>query len=354
MKNVIKAIHIILVCTSLLSIDSDAQESRIRYLQTATDNNAVWIATTQGLIRYDKASKESKIFSEPGYDNFTDVAISPDGDVTVAGNKDQCAAVFDGANFSPIKLEGKEIKFVWSLAYDNGLWIGFPAGIWHSNGGSVQKFENPNLISSVFRISSFAYDESNSTMWYAGTGMPTDKKLGRISSGVMTTVDDAPNIYDICIKSPGVVILATEDGLKQCTGNQISDFIHPVSALPIEATRVAVSGETVWFSSGNVLVKCNGNDFDTYPCSVGEDSADSISSITPDGDAVWITLLYGGLLKFENDRIETVFSGVESMTEDADDAKATIYNIAGQEITNVEPGTVYIQNGKKKINLRNF
>lgn len=322
----------------------------IRHYQAAAGNDAVWVATNAGLMRFDKQSGESKTFSTDKYNYLTAVALSPDGLVTVGGHGTQGVATFDGSEFSALKFDAHAPQNIAALVFADGLWVGATQMALHQNESGWKTYEGPNPVASHYDFHTLAYSEKESRMWVGVQSNTADNKFGYIDAAGLTFIQECTdNVNGLYVQDDGTVILATEKGMRKYADGKFSVLEHPISSIPADCKTVTGEGDVIWFAAGNTLVKGEGTTFKKYVCKKEDGTTDTITSIALDGETVWVTLYNGGLMKLVDGEFANPSAGVEESMAETETSKNDIYDLNGMRIEKPAKGQIYIQGGKKHI-----
>ncbi len=349
-----------IILNIVLTITVDYACSAITYRDLAVENRAVWIASIDGLVKFNRLTGSFEKFESETFNNLSAVAVSPDGNISVAGAKNEGVAIFDGESFKPITTEKDELFNVSALTYANGLWIGKTHMILHNDGDTWTTWDSQNPYLSSYQFNNFAYDKKTGKMWFGVSSSGSISKLGYINStGSMVFINDFhvddiwPSVTGIYLTPAGKLYIASTHGMFTCNNNTVSTLEHPFKELSTSWTSVTGNGEKIWFSSGKVLVQYDEEQYNSYTFDLSDNPNDFIVKLYADGDKVWVMMAYGGLFEFKNEKFSTPTTGVgTNRIGHISDDKPTdnyIYNLNGQRIANPDKGQLCIKDGKKII-----
>lgn len=349
MKKIITATVLLAAIATSASNASAADE--IRHYQAAADNAAVWMATNQGLVRYDKSSGETKTFSTDKFTNITSVAISPEGTVTVGAYGTAGIASFDGAEFSAIKCGDFAPQNIDALAFADGLWAGATQMVLHQTADGWKRFEGPSPVSSNFDFHTLAWSQKESKMWFGVQSSTKDNKFGFIDDNGMTIVPATFDVNDLYVQNDGTVVLATEKGMTTYADGKFAILEHPISSIPANCNVVTGRDGELWFAAGNKLVKGipSESKFIAYTYKSQDGSQDTITDVVLDGDNVWVLLSHDGLKKLVDGSFVAPTLGVEEALAEPETDSNDMYDLQGRRIREAAKGQIYIQGGKKLV-----
>ena len=343
-KYIIKGMGLAAMMLAVSVVSASAEEGTF-YYQAVVDNDAVWIATSAGLMRCDKSTGEQNTFASQGFDDITAVTVA-DGTVFAGGNGNRGVAVFTDNQFVGFDFGTNLPQNVKSLVFAEGLWAGASQMILHRLPDvGEEKFDGPDPTSSFYNFQALAWSKSDSRMWFGVQSSTKGDKLGYVDGNSLKFIPGSTdNISGLCVLEDGTVLAATEKGMMKYSDGKYSMFEHTVGAIPAKCSAVACDGDVIWFAAGNVLVRGEGYTFNKYTCRSVKDN-DTITSIVPDGDTVWVTLLEGGLMKFVNGEFLEPSAGMETILPDR--GRGETYDLDGRMVKVPEKGHIYIREGKK-------
>ncbi len=326
---------------------SASGKGNTRYYQAAVDTDAVWVATSGGLMRFDKSTGEQNTFASQGFNDITAVTVA-DGLVFAGGPGYRGVATFKDNLFSGIDFDTIHTQNVKSIVFADGLWVGASQMILHRLPNEEdEKFDGPEPTSSFYSFQTLAWSKEDSRMWFGVQSNTKGDKLGYVDGNSLKFIPgSSANISGLCVLEDGTVVAATEKGMMKYSDGKYTPFEHTVSAMPAECSAVACDGDVIWFAAGNVLVRGEGFLFNKFSCKSVNDN-DAITSIIPDGDTVWVTFLDGGLKKFVNDEFMEPTTGVEEVLSDK--GCEEIYDLEGRKVRVPEKGRIYVRQGKKYL-----
>lgn len=325
-----------------------AENQPVRYRDMAVDNESVWLATNNGLVRFDKATASFETVSSETYTDLTAVAVSPEGLVTVGGGQCGVATLNDGL-FQPVKMDSKNIRNITTLTYENRLWIGAIHHIFHLQNDNWSMLTSPEPLAAFYSFSSFAFDQETESMWFGVSSSTLGNKIGYVdNAGKLNFLEDfTTNVNDIYMSPAGTLYIASDLGMFTCEDGKISFFEHPISAMPSKCFAVTGNAETIWFAAGTTLVRADGNKYQSFTCKPSDDPRDYITKLIPDGDTLWVLTSYGGLVQFHDDMFSEP-TAVTTITEDRP-VNGSIYDLYGRCIATPQKGQIYIKDGRKYV-----
>ena len=296
----------------------------------AREDNNLWLATSMGIIKYDKITDEIYNASmELGIDFDAEIAmvsVTPQGDLLFT-DKQKGTYIRKGETIEIYKewfyeLFDSERLFSFSCAYDelDSLWLTSNCGVQpyfelacqipYPGQYRSSECSNSKILSTITDI---AFD-SKGNLWAAIYGeyehLLCKKKEDRYTSNALESVNGQGGTKEICsivVDKNDNIWFAAEDGIHcyyQETGKDstMSNVTH--LGIPNEQFLANDIDENnnIWFSSSTTLMKYNGNEFTTYSC----DGYQEACAILCDGDVVWVLLKNDKLLKFQNNEFETI------------------------------------------------
>ena len=288
--------------------------SPVIYRDIAVSNNAVWLATSDGLEKYDKVSGTSEKFASRTFSDLFSVVATPDDNVVVGSYGQGGVAEFDGKSFNSLSIGLDDISYVSSLALADGLWIGLATSILHKYDETWKIFDCPDLFSSIHSFNAFAYDAQRNRIWFGASGA-RKSYIGYINGkGKIFFLDDfKASVNRLYCTPDGILYIATDNGMYICKDNVISPLEHAVEDLDEACTAVTGNNEKVWFSSKKTIVQYDGHDYRAFTCDLSEASSDFIYGLVADGDKVWVMMLYGGLFEFKDNKFSEPTPGITNI-----------------------------------------
>ena len=355
----------------------DKYKNELHTNRLALKDNAIWIAASKGLVKYDKAlGKVSSASDELNVNSdieYLSIAIAPDNSLwfvsTEEGIKkydetlmkygfqpymdtffgiiyafafDSQGRVFAGDfdymlyvdNLNPIDeyyyckqlysfmnaYRGGDCSYrvLMDMTYDSkgDLWI-----IFDNREATIKDGENG--VASFIKKNKEDIDELVKTIYY-------NPKLNFNATPILEF--ENINATSIVVDNEDNIWFTSDMGIhyyNQTTGKDsiINSTTH--SAMPNEHfyANEKDSYGNIWFSSSKTLMKYDGEEFTTYTCP----DYNEARSILCDGDIVWILLKNDTLLKFQNNAFEPIdlapaVMGINESVIEAHKTKAYITN----------------------------
>ena len=355
----------------------DKYKNDLRANRLALKDNAIWIAASKGLVKYDKAlGKVSSASEELGIDSDIEyLAITSTSDNSLWFSSEEYGVVkYDGEvrNYSDSKYSAKiSHRYIYSFVADSQgrVFCGdldhifyvdnltpideyyYCKQLYYLTNGAAASFPGRPIIDMSF--------DSNDNLWILSNNKNASYKDGR--QGLATLVKKEKDDLDELLKKEYVypyrafdaesllefdkinatsIVVDNEDNIwftsdmgihyyNQTTGKDsiINSTTH--SAIPNEHfyANEKDSYGNIWFSSSKTLMKYDGEEFTTYTCP----DYNEARSILCDGDIVWILLKNDTLLKFQNNEFEPIdlapaVMGINESVIEAHKTKAYITN----------------------------
>lgn len=292
----------------------------------AVNSNDLWVTTDSGIIKYNKETGIKTLYNKNNSslpDNDV-VALVCGKDEIWISTKSQGIAKFDGKEFTLYNQanSGLENNDNNCLAFDaqGNLWVGGRSFFYKFDGNHWTHFTTPkSIISSFLSFDAIAFDNEG-TLWFGGRDAILDGSFGKYSEadGVQTIKSDG-HINSICIdKNDNKWLSSSRYGISKYDGSIITRFTKEKSDIPsnnTNALHIDPSG-TIWFGSDAYLIRYDGVNFASIKVPV-KSTMDYISSITPDGNAIWIGTRYSGLFKYSDGLFENINIDKGSITADS-------------------------------------
>ena len=361
----------------------DKYKNDLRANRLALKDNAIWIAASKGLVRYDKAlGKVSSASEELGIDSDIEyLAITSTSDNSLWFSSEEYGVVkYDGEvrNYSDSKYSAKiSHRYIYSFVADSQgrVFCGdldhifyvdnltpideyyYCKQLYYLTNGAAASIPGRPIIDMSF--------DSNDNLWILSNNKNASYKDGR--QGLATLVKKEKDDLDELLKKEYVypyrafdaesllefdkinatsIVVDNEDNIwftsdmgihyyNQTTEKDsiINSTTH--SAIPNEHfyANEKDSYGNIWFSSSKTLMKYDGEEFTTYTCP----DYNEARSILCDGDIVWVMLKNDTLLKFQNNEFEAIdltpaVTGIEESATEVSKTKAFVTN----EMLNIE------------------
>jgi ligand-binding sensor domain-containing protein len=362
MKNVL---FLLLTAFSIGAAAQSGERTDVSVRKIANDGTNLWLATYDGLLKYNKQTGEQTLYNTDNsglITNWLNSVACIDGYVWI-GTYGSGAAKFNGYMFVPYDRMGDKE----SLFYEHQIIIGIAADadgkIWLGGQCGLYRFDGKNwewnyIPDSDWRayvvVSSMAFDK-DSTLWFGCAGTLLNS-LGRITKDgkmeIMQSVGNA-SIYNIAIDKAGNVWFSSIDrGIGRFDGTTVERFYSQNSPLPTDLTHgLAIDEEdNVWFGCGRDLYKYDGELFTVYELPTEK----VVSDVLVDGDVIWVGTYGGGLFRLANGEISNIRlidtpAAIQSVTATAKQATTSTYDLQGRRLTQKPEKGVYIENGRKRV-----
>lgn len=343
---------VLAILLSSVAVISATASDMMTYLKGITDENYVWITTSNGLVRYDKFSGGTKTFTPPTFTNLTALTFSGTGEIVVGGGKrEEEVAMFDGVVFSPI--QSSSVSFpqnISSLTFHNGLWVGGSGNLIHQTATGWKKYDMPNSFLAEYRFGSLTWSEKCQRMWFGAIGSSSKDNLGYVdATGIYFVREANADINGIIELDDGSLILATEYGLQKYADGKIEYIGTPFSIDYPGITAITQNEDGIWFGMRNKVFRYNGTEFKDYKWD-NRYEEDCITDMFTDKDnVIWIVFYYEGLVKFDNGEFTPVTSGISSPVSDSELNAGDIYDLRGLKLKDAPKNQIIIRNGKKYL-----
>ncbi len=392
MKNNKFSIKFLLVITFILPFNIcfagyyDEYKNELHSNRLALKDNAIWIAASKGLVKYDKtlgtvssASEELGVNSDIEY---LSIATAPDNSLWFA-SEEEGIKKYDEALYSyraSYYVNNVMFGLLYSFAFDSSerVFAGDLDHVFYVD--NLEPIEEEFCCKQMLKLAvrmnggtvegrptmDMAFD-SKGTLWIISDnrkatydckdgehGLATlvkkdkdgiDSKLGSLHNYPFVYFNTTPvlefediNATSIVVDNDDNIWFTSNYGIhyyNQLTGinSLMNSTTH--SSIPNEHFYIAEkdSDGNIWFSSSTTLMKYNGEKFITYTCSNYKEAR----SILRDGNTVWILLKNDTLLKFQNKEFETIdltsaVTGIEESITEVNKSKAFVSN----EMLNIE------------------
>ncbi|MBQ7819613.1 MAG: hypothetical protein IJ341_07950 [Bacteroidales bacterium] len=345
---------IILLFSNSIIIRSEILNTSFYFNRMANDGENLWIATSKGIIRYNKeADKAYNVSDSLGIDNEAIIQ----------------AITFDKNNR------------LWFSIKDNGIY-------YHENG---QTLNRPDVYIKSYTRYAFAFD-NNDSIWTSAGGNYTAPLYNNYSAGYSTpdtrSITISPSIMDmefdsknnlwIAIYGEYNTLLCHKNGNSYCESiiqgsNIIPDItidkndniwyciadaiyyydttIHNhkrywhdtdsnIPAAHFYASDIDNEGN-VWFTSSHYLLRYDGNNFKWWNC-FGYHEA---RAILCDNNIVWVLMKDDTLCKFENETFTRI--DLKDIVTGIYEEETTVSNIKAY----VSNGVLYVKSSKEIKNI---
>lgn len=311
----------------------------------ALSQDAVWVATGSGVVRWTTDGEFEKVGSEHGLASgrARTIAIAADGTVWVGTLGGGISALTAGEWTTWGIADGLPSADIYDIEItaDGNIWAATGNGVVEITNGSVNAIAvgmdlNNQLISDILlrrdgtlwaisQLGVFRRDVGSSFVPIAGEsiftnslpsaiGLDVDEQLwvGTLTGELFTLLGDtwAPDAFSaidtekinaIMPDANGVLWVATDDGVYSQTETDWEKITS--GTLPSEATRAIASadGSGLWFGTRQGLVSRVGPQFRTYVTEDGLESNFIQDLIISADDEVWVGTLDGGIATLDAD-----------------------------------------------------
>ena len=369
------------------AVQFDEYKNELHSNRLALKDNAIWIAASKGLVKYDKtlgtvssASEELGVNSDIEY---LSIATAPDNSLWFA-SKEEGIKKYDEALYSYrasyYMVNNVIFGFLYSFAFDSSdrVFAGDLDHVFYVD--NLEPIEEEFCCKQMLKLAvrkdgateegrptmDMAFD-SKGTLWIISDnrkatydckdgehGLATlvkkdkdgiDSKLGTLHNYPFVYFNTTPvlefediNATSIVVDNDDNIWFTSNYGIhyyNQSTGvdSLMNSTTH--SSIPNEHFYIAEkdSDGNIWFSSSTTLMKYNGEKFITYTCSNYKEAR----SILHDGNTVWILLKNDKLLRYKNRSFKVIdltpaITGVEENFVETPKTKAFVSN----EMLNIE------------------
>ena len=355
----------------------------------ATDGPNLWLATDDGLLKYDKQTGVQTLYNSDNsglITNYLEGVSCIGGDVWM-GTYHRGAARFDGQKIVSYTKLGEEDIFsehqgICGIVADAGgnIWFGGMYGLFRYDGRNWEWNPIPDSFHLAHLQVSFIAFDSDSTLWFGCIGS-MQNPLGRITrDGKMEIIQSVghADIDKIAVDKAGNVWYSTHrNGIARFDGTNVERFTSQNSPLPTDFTcGLTIDDENnIWFGCGSDLYKYDGKQFTAYELPTEK----FVSDLHIDGDTIWVGTFGDGMFRLVNGQINNIrlidtptdddpaailpitVSGGQTATSAYDlqgrkiNAQSTMNRSAegrllptGRKNAQLKKG-IYIQNGRKRV-----
>ena len=255
--------------------NSGLPSNDVRDIVIDSINNDVWIATSQGLTRFDNQSWE----------------------------------VFNSAN------TGMDFNSVTAVAidYNGDIWMGSPDALFHFDGENWEIFNENNSgmpeLGAQNSVTRILVDESNSK--WIGTGASGLIKFNDQDNqwqiyDYFNSEFPGGAIHDIGLSPDGAIWACASEGVLVIheNGNQ---FVYDDNNSPLSGvTAIYIKGEDVWFGTPEGLVYYNGEDWEIFDTTNSEIHNNWVRALEMDDSGnLWLALsgvsVFDGISVFDGE-----------------------------------------------------
>lgn len=283
----------------------------------------LWIASNQGLIRYEKKTGKSELYTAKVdfHDSSVFTCVYTDKENNLwFGTKDSPLTKYNGI-YSNVYIPHPNdylyncTHFYWySLAFDsqNKLWSGTTSIFLSYDKESKERVDQGNLDlwgNEPFYIMDMEFD-SKGQLWIAADSyyvhLACRKTDGSINF-VLSAHNSQRTISSLAIDSEDNIWYVCEDGIHHYNQTNAIDTHYAFDNYPDIPSALYTACEidhkgNIWFTSSHYLLKYDGSKFTSYNC-YGYDKA---CSLLCDGDMVWIYTANDDVFCFENEQFNYI------------------------------------------------
>ena len=365
----------------------DEYKNDLHVNRLALKDNAIWIAASKGLVKYDKTlGIVSSVSDELGINSdieYLSIATAPDNSLWFASEEEGIKKYDEVlSSYRASYYLGNNVLYglLYSFAFDSSdrVFAGDLDNVFYVD--KLNPIDEYPCCKQMYQLATttdggegacrptmdMAFD-SNGTIWIVSDNReaPNRYKDGNLNLATLVKKDKAglDNTLNTIHKYPYAYFKATpvlefEDinatsivvddndniwftsnyGIHYYNQSTDEDFLinsTTNSSIPNEHfyANEKDSEGNIWFSSSTTLMKYDGEEFTTYTCP----DYNEARSILCDGNIVWVLLKNDTLLKFESNEFETIdlspaVTGIEESIAEVNKSKAFVTN----EILNIE------------------
>ena len=318
----------------------------------ANDGENLWLATSSGLIKYNKSAKNAyNVASELYYvtkdSRFTAIeTYNIDGNLIICYSAEmQGAFSYDGAIVEYLgTMYNYNYSYSFAMSPDGGIWastcgiVNPPVdSLYHGDGFHIKNSISPAMPTAILDM---AFDSKN-TLWITSYGYYEYLDYIKMESYKdIVALNGTKKITSLAIDSNDNIWYASDNGINcyyQATGQEVCMTKEQYPAMLENryfGNDIDDSGN-IWFTSENNLLKWDGSEFTTYTC----DGYEEARSMLCDGNIVWVLLKNDTLLKFQNNEFEAIDlgpaitnTGIDESIAETQNTKAFVVN----EMLNIE------------------
>lgn len=381
----------------------DEYKNDLHVNRLALKDNAIWIAASKGLVKYDKVlGKVSSASEELGVNSdieYLSIATAPDNSLWFASEEEgikKYDEVLSSYRASYYLNNDVIYGLLYSFAFDSSerVFAGDLDNVFYVD--KLNPIDEEPCCKQMYQLAStvdggtaarrptmdMAFD-GNGTLWIISDNRYTSDRYqdGKLDLATLAKKDKAglDSKLNTTYKWPFVQFKATpvlefedinatsivvdDDDNIWFTSNYGIHYYNQTSAeatLINSTTHSSMPNEhfyinekdsdgNIWFSSSTTLMKYDGVQFTTYTCPGYEEAC----SILCDGDIVWVQLKNDTLLKFQNSEFEVIdlspaITGINESITDSTKAKAYVSNgvLNIENIEGIASVVVYDATGK--------
>lgn len=279
----------------------------------AIKDNALWLATEGGLVKFNTNTGETTIYNRanaPVPENDI-LSVACNGNTVWLGTNRKGIAKLENNTLTAYNKQNSGIfsdYYNMQFAFDGlgNTWVGGLLSFYKFNGNKWVTYTTPELqISSMATVNAFALD-NDGKLWFGGMNILKDNVFGYYSDATgVVWVGGINNISSMAIDKDGNKWMSTtKSGIAKYDGNTFTQFNSKNSQIPSDNTMaLTIDGNgKIWFGSDTYLVSYDGKTFVKQAIPT-ETKYDAISSLLADGDKIWIGSRRSGLYKYEDGKI---------------------------------------------------
>ena len=381
----------------------DEYKNDLHVNRLALKDNAIWIAASKGLVKYDKVlGKVSSASEELGVNSdieYLSIATAPDNSLWFASEEegikkyDEVLSSYRASYY----LNNDVIRgLLYSFAFDSSerVFAGDLDNVFYVD--KLNPIDEEPCCKQMYQLASIvdggtaarrptmdmAFD-GNGTLWFISDNRYTSDRYqdGELDLATLAKKDKAGldsklnttykwpyvqfkatpvlefediNATSIVVDNNDNIWFTSNYGIHYYNQSTDEDFLinsTTNSSIPNEHfyANEKDSEGNIWFSSSTTLMKYDGVQFTTYTCPGYEEAR----SILCDGDIVWVLLKNDTLLKFQNNEFEVIdlspaITGINESITDSTKAKAYVSNgvLNIENIEGIASVVVYDATGK--------
>ena len=381
----------------------DEYKNDLHVNRLALKDNAIWIAASKGLVKYDKVlGKVSSASEELGVNSdieYLSIATAPDNSLWFASEEegikkyDEVLSSYRASYY----LNNDVIRgLLYSFAFDSSerVFAGDLDNVFYVD--KLNPIDEEPCCKQMYQLASIvdggtaarrptmdmAFD-GNGTLWFISDNRYTSDRYqdGELDLATLAKKDKAGldsklnttykwpyvqfkatpvlefediNATSIVVDNNDNIWFTSNYGIHYYNQSTDEDFLinsTTNSSIPNEHfyANEKDSEGNIWFSSSTTLMKYDGVQFTTYTCPGYEEAR----SILCDGDIVWVLLKNDTLLKFQNNEFEVIdlspaITGINESITDSTKAKAYVSNgvLNIENIEGIASVVVYDEMGK--------
>ena len=320
----------------------------------AIDGENLLLATSKGLIKYNKSNGEAYNMALELYHTAEDSKFTAIETYDCDGTTIICYSIDD---LGPVVYDGAKVDYYgtyfhqddaysFAMSHDGSVWastigVFIPPvdSVYHDDGIRVRNAFGAGIPGAILDM---AVDSKNK-LWITSYGQYNYIECHKIElyNDLWGELTGRKKITSIAIDKNDNIWYASEDGINcyyQATGQEVcmTKAQYPTMLENRYFGNDIDDSGNIWFTSENNLLKWDGSEFTTYTC----DGYEEARAMLCDGDIVWVLLKNDKLLKFQNNKFEIIdlspaVTGIEESSIEETSTKAYVSN-----------GVLYIENAE--------